>query len=224
MKSETSTGNNSSKFVLIGIVIIAAIVLLLSYCHKKAHAPKVYFGNLKDSAQVESPFKVDMMAENLVVEPAANGVAEGHGHFHIIIDSPLPSVGEPVPMDSLHLHYGKGQTSTTLDLTEGEHALTLQFANGNHIPYDPQVVQTIHVHVTKRNPSPVTQDSMDMETVATSKTVTTQNNAHRMHPGGGKELIKPDSFVNTPPPIDPGHGGGMGVGAGGGTGGGMGGH
>ncbi len=110
--------------------------------------PKVWFGNLKDGAKVTSPFEVTMKAKDLVVEPAAKGVVQGHGHFHIIIDRPLPDTGMPIPKDSLHIHYGGGQTETILDLPMGEHSLALQFAKGDHTPYSPQVIQEIRIEVT----------------------------------------------------------------------------
>jgi hypothetical protein len=112
---------------------------------------KVYFGNLDDGANVESPFKVQMKAENLIVEPASMGVNEGHGHFHIIVNSSLASPAEPMPKDEKHIHYGDGQTETTLDLPVGQHTLILQFAKGDHVPYDPPIYQQVSVNVTKQN-------------------------------------------------------------------------
>jgi hypothetical protein len=112
---------------------------------------KVYFGNLEDGSNVESPVKVEMKAENLIVEPATMGVNEGHGHFHIVLDASLSSPAEPMPKDEKHIHYGDGQTSTTLDLPVGQHTLILQFAKGDHVPYDPPVYQQIQINVTKQN-------------------------------------------------------------------------
>jgi hypothetical protein len=116
---------------------------------------KVYFGNLADGASVESPFKVEMKAEGLIVEPASMGVNEGHGHFHIIVDASLASPAEPMSKDEKHIHFGDGQTETTLDLPVGQHTLILQFAKGDHVPYDPPIYQQISVNVTKQNaPAP----------------------------------------------------------------------
>ncbi|MCD6024463.1 MAG: hypothetical protein K0Q91_1379 [Fibrobacteria bacterium] len=130
----------------------AALALGLTACGK--NKGKVYFGNLQDGAQVESPFTVEMKAENLVVEPAANGVNEGRGHFHILVDVPVSMSMDPIPSDAQRIHYGQGQTEAVLDLPEGEHTLTLQFAKGDHRPFDPQITQTIKVTVTRRNVPP----------------------------------------------------------------------
>ncbi|MEO6094943.1 MAG: DUF4399 domain-containing protein [Fibrobacteria bacterium] len=112
---------------------------------------KVYFGNLEDGSNVESPFKVSMKAENLIVEPATMGVTEGHGHFHIIVDASLASPSEPMSKDEKHIHYGNGQSEALLDLPVGQHTLILQFAKGDHVPYDPPLYQQIQVNVTKQN-------------------------------------------------------------------------
>jgi hypothetical protein len=117
-----------------------------------APAPSVRFGNLVDGQEVVSPFVVSMTAQNLVVEPAAAGIREGHGHFHILVDVPAVKAPAPIPFDPQHLHFGKGQTETTLDLPTGEHTLTLQFAKGDHVPYDPAIAQTIRVKVTRSTP------------------------------------------------------------------------
>lgn len=116
---------------------------------------RVYFGNLEDGSIVESPFKVVMKAENLIVEPAALGVNEGHGHFHIIVDAPVVGASELIPKDEKHIHYGNGQMETVLDLPVGQHTLVLQFAKGDHVSYKPPLFQQIQVNVTKRNPPPV---------------------------------------------------------------------
>lgn len=115
---------------------------------------RVYFGNLEDGTIVESPFRVEMKAENLIVEPASLGVNEGHGHFHIIIDKEMPGPGQPIPKDEKHIHYGQGETEAVLDLPVGQHTLILQFATGDHVPYNPQVAQKIQINVTKQNPKP----------------------------------------------------------------------
>ncbi len=112
---------------------------------------KVYFGNLENHAQVESPFKVEMKAENLIVEPAIMGIREGAGHFHIIVDGPLSPPGSPIAKNSTHIHYGNGESTTVLDLPVGEHTLGLQFAKGDHVAYDPPLIQLITIMVTKQN-------------------------------------------------------------------------
>ena len=132
-----------------GLLALAAITLFTA-C--KSNERKVWFGNLTNGQEIESPFKVEMKQENLIVEPAVMGVHDGHGHFHIIINSPMPPATSPIPKDPMHIHYGQGDTETTLILPVGEYDLLLQFAKGDHVPYDPQITSSvIHIRVTKQN-------------------------------------------------------------------------
>jgi hypothetical protein len=71
-------------------------------------------------------------AEHLVIEPAGQP-RKGAGHFHIIVDGPCATPGQIIPVDATHVHLGKGQVETTLDLVAGEHRLCLQAATGSHV-------------------------------------------------------------------------------------------
>ena len=84
-----------------------------------------------DRATVSSPFEVVMAATGLVVEPSGD-VNQGAGHFHILVDTDFVPAGLVIPTDEQHLHYGKGQTTISLELEPGEHTLRLQFADGAH--------------------------------------------------------------------------------------------
>ena len=110
---------------------------------------KVSFIEPKDGATVTGPFAVKMAAQGLVVEPASSGVNSGRGHHHIIVDADLPANGQPIPSDAQHLHFGGGQTGTTLDLTPGEHTLSLVFADAAHVPYSPYVTASVKVRVAE---------------------------------------------------------------------------
>ena len=107
---------------------------------------KVFFANLSDGDTVSSPFLVEFGVEGMEVEPAG-AVNEGKGHHHIIINSGFIPVGGTVPADSVNIHYGKGQLSDSLDLMPGMHKLTMQFADGYHRSYGPQLASSIKVVV-----------------------------------------------------------------------------
>ncbi|MEZ4661173.1 MAG: DUF4399 domain-containing protein [Caldilineaceae bacterium] len=97
-----------------------------------ADGPNVAFAAPLDGATVPPKFEVDMLANGLTVEPAGD-IHEGAGHFHILVDTDFVPAGDVIITDDQHLHYGKGQITTTLELAPGEHVLRLQFANGAHI-------------------------------------------------------------------------------------------
>lgn len=84
-----------------------------------------------DGASVTSPVQVSMNAENVAVEPAGE-VSEGAGHFHLLVDTGPVDTGEVIPSDDQHLHFGDGSEQAIVELTPGEHDLTLQLGDGNH--------------------------------------------------------------------------------------------
>lgn len=82
------------------------------------------------------------------VRPAKDGIIDGTGHFHLIIDDgdSFPA-GVVIPFDDKHKHYGKGQTQEDLELPPGDHKLALQFANAVHESYGPEYAKAITVTV-----------------------------------------------------------------------------
>jgi hypothetical protein len=101
-----------------------------------APAASVSFASPEDGAEVSSPLKVQMAAEGVAIEPAAQGVKPNSGHFHIMIDTDCVEAGQVIPNDATHLHYGMAQKEADLMLTPGEHALCLQVADANHTAMD----------------------------------------------------------------------------------------
>ncbi len=108
----------------------------------------VSFGEPADGASLTSPVKVTFNVDGAVVKPAGT-LEAGTGHHHLIINGEPTAAGTVVPADDTHIHYGKGQTEAEVELPPGEHTLTLQFADGAHRSYGPDVSQTIKVTVTE---------------------------------------------------------------------------
>lgn len=110
---------------------------------------KVFFKNLKNNATITSPFKLEMGTEIIKVDTAGPVVA-GSGHHHLLIDGPDSiAAGGVIPKDSLHIHFGKGQTEYELVLPAGKHKLTLQMADGLHRSYGGRLAATVSVTVKK---------------------------------------------------------------------------
>jgi hypothetical protein len=122
----------------------------------KVEAPanaKVFFVAPSDGAEIKGALEdggvkvsVQMGAENIQVKPAGE-LVQGTGHHHIIVDGEGVASPSIVPKDETHIHFGKGQTEAELFLAPGEHKLTLQFADGMHQSYGPQLSSTIKVKV-----------------------------------------------------------------------------
>ena len=102
---------------------------------------KVYFINLKDGAEVDSPFLVQFGLSGMGVAPA--GVEKPNtGHHHLLIDATLTSeqMKEPIPSDDNHKHFGGGQTEAMVTLPKGQHTLQLVLGDWTHIPLAPPVM------------------------------------------------------------------------------------
>jgi hypothetical protein len=100
-----------------------------------APAKAVKFLEPTDGAKVAGPVKVRMEATGFTIEPAGE-VKEGAGHFHIIVDGDCVAVGQVIPKDDTHLHYGMGQTEAEITLGAGSHTLCLQAGDGAHTALD----------------------------------------------------------------------------------------
>jgi len=61
------------------------------------------------------------------------------GHHHLLVDTDLPPMDQQIPSDRTHLHFGAGQTETTLELPPGKHTLQLLMGDFNHVPHNPPV-------------------------------------------------------------------------------------
>ncbi len=99
----------------------------------------VYIVSPADGATVSSPVTVVFGLKGMGVAPAGTD-KENTGHHHLIIDAPLPPLDEPIPADDHHVHFGGGQTETTIELAPGTHTLQLLLADQNHVPHEPPVV------------------------------------------------------------------------------------
>src|SRR5882757_509334 len=98
-----------------------------------------YFIDLKDGQTVPTKFTVHFGLRGMGVAPAGSD-RENAGHHHLLIDTEVPPLDEPIPSDFNHLHFGTGQTEATLSLKGGEHTLQLLLGDKDHVPHTPPVL------------------------------------------------------------------------------------
>lgn len=106
----------------------------------------VYIVNLQDGATVSGPVKVVFGLSGMGVAPAGTE-KDNTGHHHLLIDRPPLGEGEDgadeliygIPSDENHIHFGGGQTETTIDLAPGKHTLQLVLGDMGHVPHDTAV-------------------------------------------------------------------------------------
>ncbi|MCM0612999.1 DUF4399 domain-containing protein [Marinobacter sediminum] len=131
---------NSTQRFSLGFIFAASMV---AGAHGATPAPEgaaVYFVTPSDGQTVSTPVTVRFGLDGLGVAPA--GVErEGTGHHHLLVDlDDLPALDQPIPADDHHVHFGGGQTQTTLDLAPGEHTLQLLMGDYQHMPHEPPVM------------------------------------------------------------------------------------
>ena len=137
--------------------IIFFVILVLCGCGQQSKSvdlnlqsavssSKVFFKNISEGDTLESPFVVEMGVLGMKIKPAGP-LEGGTGHHHLIIDKQFIKYGDIIPMDETHLHYGKGDSVATINLSSGLHSLTLQFANGIHMSYGQQFSNTINIYI-----------------------------------------------------------------------------
>jgi Domain of unknown function (DUF4399) len=119
---------------------------------------EVYFTDLKDGAVVSPGQTIHFGLKNMGVAPAGSD-RQNSGHHHLLVDTELPPLDQPIPNDPEHLHFGAGQTETKLpDLSPGEHTLQLLLGDKDHIPHTPPImsrpIKVTVLHPSKRRPAP----------------------------------------------------------------------
>ena len=132
------------KRYLLGILVLAVATGALAQI-KRTPSPagaEVYFIAPKDGETLSGPVSVKFGLKGMGVAPA--GIAlENTGHHHLIIDAKTPPLDAPIPADANHVHLGKGQTETTVELKPGKHTLQLVLGDQLHVPHDPAVVSKV---------------------------------------------------------------------------------
>jgi hypothetical protein len=119
----------------------ASVLAAAAFAQDRQPAPagaEVYFIAPRNGATVQGPVTVKFGLKGMGVAPA--GVKfDNTGHHHLLVDTDLSDLklDAPLPASDKVLHFGKGQTETTVTLTPGKHTLELLFADYQHIPFDP---------------------------------------------------------------------------------------
>ena len=107
-----------------------------------APAPKdaqVYFIWPSDGTVIHGgKFWVRMGLRNMGVSPKGTETPNV-GHHHLLIDTELPALDQPIPSDRNHLHFGAGETEARIELPPGKHTLQLLLGDRDHRPHDPPV-------------------------------------------------------------------------------------
>lgn len=140
-------------------MLVRVMALLLAFAPQFAGNPraderspapktaKVFFLDLKDGQTIPAKMTIHFGISGMDLAAAGN-MRPHTGHHHLLIDTGLPALDQPIPSDFNHIHFGRGQDEMELSLTPGAHTLQLLLGDGNHVPHNPPVVSpVIHVFV-----------------------------------------------------------------------------
>lgn len=135
--------------IAFGVALLAAVSASAQGTPAPENA-RVYFVNLEDGDTVASPVTVVFGLEGMGVAPAGTET-DNTGHHHLLLNrAPIGEGPEGaqelefgLPADENHIHFGGGQTQTTLDLPSGTHTMQLVLGDLNHIPHMPVVASDV---------------------------------------------------------------------------------
>ena len=120
-----------------GACLLAAFALAADRLAPPAGA-EVYFIAPQNGAKLHSPVTIKFGLKGMGIAPA--GIKfDNTGHHHLLVDTDFSELklDAPMPATDKIVHFGKGQTETTLTLAPGKHTLQLVFAGYLHQSFDP---------------------------------------------------------------------------------------
>ena len=140
------TMNKDIKFAVLSLLLVLTPIAfaessdLPTLSSVAAEGARVYIVSPTDGQILSSPVRVVFGSDKIAISPAGTEVANS-GHHHLLIDlDELPGMDLPLPASNQLIHFGKGQTETTLTLEPGEHSLQLLLGNYIHVPHTEPVM------------------------------------------------------------------------------------
>ena len=101
---------------------------------------KLFFITPSDGEKITSPVTIKFGIVGMEIVPAGVDMPDS-GHHHLLVNvDKLPNMKLPIPADENHLHFGAGQTETTINLPKGKHTLQLLLGNHLHVPHDDTLI------------------------------------------------------------------------------------
>ncbi|MFU8898856.1 MAG: DUF4399 domain-containing protein [Roseinatronobacter sp.] len=130
-----------------GLVFAASVAMAESHTHdhiERNPAPEgasVYFITPADGETVSNPVTFRFGARGIGIAPAGVDWPDT-GHHHMLINTDPADIdfNADVPFSDTHLHFGGGQTETTLELPAGTHTFVLVMGDQFHVPHDPPII------------------------------------------------------------------------------------
>ena len=101
---------------------------------------RLFFITPSNGEEVTNPVNIRFGIVGMEIAPAGkNKPMSGHHHLLVNVEK-LPNMKSPIPADKNHLHFGKGQTETQLNLPSGRHTLQLLLGDYMHVPHEKPLI------------------------------------------------------------------------------------
>ena len=101
---------------------------------------RLFFITPSNGEEVTNPVTIRFGIVGMEIVPAGKDKPMS-GHHHLLINvEKLPNMKSPIPADKNHLHFGKGQTETQLNLPSGRHTLQLLLGDYMHVPHEKPLI------------------------------------------------------------------------------------
>lgn len=132
----------------LSIIVLAATLVSTSACAQSEEwvrtesAPNAvaYIVSPSNGEVVSSPVKVQFGLKGMGVAPAGIEYPDT-GHHHLLVNRSITDFSGPLPSgDADLLHFGGGQTETTISLEPGQYTLQMILGDQDHVPHDPPVM------------------------------------------------------------------------------------
>ena len=127
------------------VSIFLFIVILSAAIHSYAESPsnknkRLFFITPSNGEEVTNPVTIRFGIVGMEIVPAGKDKPKS-GHHHLLVNvEKLPDMKSPIPADKNHLHFGKGQTETQLNLPPGRHTLQLLIGDYMHVPHEKPLI------------------------------------------------------------------------------------
>ena len=101
---------------------------------------RLFFITPSNGEEVTNPVTIRFGIVGMEIVPAGKDKPMS-GHHHLLVNvEKLPNMKSPIPADKNHLHFGKGQTETQLNLPSGRHTLQLLLGDYMHVPHEEPLI------------------------------------------------------------------------------------
>ena len=101
---------------------------------------RLFFITPSNGEEVTNPVTIRFGIVGMEIAPAGKDKPMS-GHHHLLVNvEKLPNMKSPIPADKNHLHFGKGQTETKLNLPSGRHTLQLLLGDYMHVPHEKPLI------------------------------------------------------------------------------------